>query len=169
MKISANVVSVVSLLSAASVVAVVGGTRTVQAATTCKAVKGTYVTNYTTTNCESPIGDCYAGTITGGGTLNGTTFLSLSNTAPSAGMPTGEPADTASYDGSLVITTKNGTLTLHALGLLESNFNAFSEIDNQTAGTGDFAGTTNLVYVYGTVSNNNETLTGTIVGDVCTE
>jgi hypothetical protein len=169
MKISSNVVSIVSLLSAAGVVAAVGITRTVQAATTCKAVKGTYVANYTTTNCESPIGVCYSGTITSGGTLNGTTFLSMTDTASSAGIPTGEPATTVSYDGSLVITTKNGTLTLHALGLLENNLLAFSEIDNQTAGTGDFAGTSNLVYVYGAVPSDNETLTGTIVGDVCTE
>jgi hypothetical protein len=96
--------------------------------------------------------------------------LTITDTAPSAGLPTGEPADTASYDGSLVITTtKDGTLTLHALGLLESNLAVFSEIDNQTAGTGDFASTSNLVYIYGAVSNNNSTLTGTIVGDVCIE
>src|SRR5580698_4102587 len=126
MKISLNVVSIVSLLSAASVVAAVGATRTAQAATTCKTVKGTYVANLTSTNCDGVY--CYSGTITGGGTLNGTTLLTITDTAPSAGLPTGEPADTASYDGSLVITTtKDGTLMLHALGLLESNLAVFSE------------------------------------------
>jgi hypothetical protein len=140
---------------------------TVHAQGLCVPVYGVYSANVTTTGCTSPIGLCASGTITGSDLLNSTSVFVALDTAPSAGLPTAEPAANASYSGTLTIDGLLGTLTVRDLGVIDSIHGNFTELERPTSGTGIFANATNDFYISGTLTNNQNTFTGMISGQIC--
>src|SRR5215469_3515642 len=84
---------------------------------TCRPVRGTIHSVFTTQNCASPVGLCTTGTITDAGILDGSTTFAALAVAPSAGLQ-GEPQANLSYSGQLTILATNGTLVTKDLGVL---------------------------------------------------
>ncbi len=105
--------------------------------------------------------------------LDGTNDFVLAGLAESAGMPGLEPQAQLSHSGTRVLSTNHGTLTLHITGVFDtqptSNLD-FAELSRVTSGTGDFAGTSGLIWSFGngTVNaNGSQTFRGTMRGTVC--
>jgi|HubBroStandDraft_1064217.scaffolds.fasta_scaffold135721_2 hypothetical protein len=141
--------------------------RTVHAEDGCLPVHGLYHADVTTTGCTSPIGLCATGTITRGWFLDSASVFVALDVAPSAGMPTAEPAANASYSGTITIDAHDGTLTLRDLGVIDSIHGNFSEIERPTSGTGLFANATHDFFISGSLSNNQNTFDGQISGELC--
>src|SRR2546425_13329964 len=100
----------------------------------CVGVHATIATSYSTApGCASPVGVCTAGNVTSEN-LQGTTWFSASTTQP------GPPPGLDFYTGDLVITTADGTVTLHDYGLLNSTSGLYFEGEGATSGTGAQAG-----------------------------
>jgi hypothetical protein len=93
-------------------------------------------------------------------------FVALA-TAPSAGMPTSEPAANASYSGTLSIDAFAGTLQVRDLGVIDSIHGTFTEIERPVSGTGVFANATHDFFISGALSNDQNTFTGVISGELC--
>ncbi len=143
--------------------------RKVHADVSCGPVHGTITSVFTTQNCTSPVGLCTVGSITGAGPLDGatTSFLALL-VAPSAGMPTVEPAVNLSYSGQLTIVTPNGTLVTRDLGVLDAAHSAFTEMERPASGTGVFASPgNNVFFISGAVVDNGHGFQGNLSGVVC--
>jgi hypothetical protein len=171
MKRSSKILSAVSLLSAAGVLAAVATTREVRAGNGCKKMKGTYSATFTTNSCTSPAGLCAPGTITGGPLDGASTQWTELNQASSAGMPTTEPSAVVSYDATLDIVTADGTLSLHDLGVVSAaNYpdSLFTEIEVPVSGTGKYAGATGMIYISGALTNNGTAFAGDLSGQICT-
>jgi hypothetical protein len=111
-----------------------------------------------------------AGTIHGGGLLNGTTAFTGDALAPSAGLATTlVPATTVSYTGVLVITTHRGTLTLRDIGIFDTDLakdGEFSSRSRVVAGTGRFAGASGILFFHGD-SLPDATFTAEVNGTIC--
>lgn len=135
---------------------------------TCRPVHGTIHSLFTVQNCTSPVGLCTAGTITDAGPLNGATVFSALAVAPSAGLPSVEPAANLSYSGQLTITASNGTLITRDLGVLDANHLAFTEIERPFSGTGIFANPGSSVFsISGSIVDNGNGFQGDLTGTVC--
>jgi hypothetical protein len=106
---------------------------------TCRPVRGTIHSAFTTQNCASAVGLCTAGTIADAGPLDGSTFFTALAVAPSAGLPTVEPQGNLSYSGQLTIVASHGTLVTNDLGVLDAAHLAFTEIERPASGTGIFS------------------------------
>jgi hypothetical protein len=148
---------------------VIGGSsvaRDGHAGSSCRPVSGKIHSLFTPTGCTSPIGLCTAGTITGGELDGATTFLALS-AAPSAGMPSVEPAANLSYSGELTIDTHCGTLVTHDLGVLDATGLAFTEIERPFSGTGVFENATNDFFISGAITDGGNGFTGELRGILC--
>lgn len=141
---------------------------TVSADNRCRLVRGTINSLFTTQNCTSPIGLCTTGTITGAGQLDGnTTFVAL-NAAPSAGMPTVEPAANLSYSGQLTIVARQGTLVTNDLGVLDAAHFAFTEMERPSSGTGVFANPgSSVFFISGSIVDNGQGFQGDLSGIAC--
>jgi hypothetical protein len=156
-----------ALALTAGVAATTATARTVHAEDGCLPVFGLYHADVTTTNCTSPIGLCATGSITGGGLLDSSSVFVALDTAPSAGMPTSEPAANASYSGTISIDALAGTLQVRDLGVIDSIHGNFTELERPTSGTGVFAKATHDFFISGALSNNQSTFDGLISGEIC--
>lgn len=124
-------------------------------------------TLFTSEDCQSPIGLCTRGTISGGGPLNGATCYTTLAAAPSAGLPAAvEPPTTLAYGGTLVITAKRGTLTFSDIGIFDQANLVWSEIDRPVSGTGIFAGASGVIFGYGDAPGGTG-FVGTFKGELC--
>jgi hypothetical protein len=145
-----------------------GATFKVSANNSCRPVRGTINSLFTTQNCTSPIGLCTTGTISGAGLLDGnTTFVALA-AAPSAGMSGIEPAANLSYSGQLTIVAHQGTLVTNDLGVLDAAHLAFTEMERPSSGTGVFAnpGST-AFFISGSIVDNGQGFQGDLSGTAC--
>jgi len=159
--------AIVATLLAAGVFGTATTSRSVQANDGCHRVHGRVQSTFTTTNCTSPIGLCTAGKITRGGILDSaTTFLAL-DVAPAAGMPANEPAANLSYSGQLTIVTKDGTLQIRDLGVIDATHDKFTELERPVSGTGRFTNASNVFFISGALVNNGNSFDGEIYGELC--
>jgi len=159
--------ALVATLVVSGVVGMTATTRSVQAQSGCQRVHGRIQSNFTTTNCTSPIGLCTVGKITRGGILDSaTTFLAL-DVAPAAGMPADEPAANLAYSGQLTIETKGGTLHIRDLGVLDAVHANFTELERPVSGTGRFTNASNVFFISGALVNNGTGFDGEIYGELC--
>ena len=100
-------------------------------------------------NCTSPVKICTRGTLTEAGILNGTYYVTVLKNAPSAGLNPIETFSTLSYIADVVVTAKQGTLSLRFTGLLDQIEKIYAEIFRVTSGTGIFEGASGLFYCSG--------------------
>ena len=110
-----------------------------------------------------------SGTITQGGKLNGTTQAVFT----SAFTPTPDQS-TFSFTDDLSITTRaprtnNNVLRTHNVGIFDAATGLFSAIDriDPNASTGDFAGTTGVLYINGKTTDGGATFQAEITGEIC--
>jgi hypothetical protein len=158
----------VAIAITGGVVAFGASTREADARQSCHKVQGTVTSHIVDpANCPSPVGLCTAGTITGGGPLNGATVFTTLALAPSACLP-GVPPTTLSYTGVFQITTNSGTITTTDVGLLDQANLVFTEIDQVQGGTGQFAGATGTWIISGPVIDSGTGFRGEITGELCT-
>ena len=119
---------------------------------------------------ESPIGLCAPGSARSGLLKGGKTFVFL-GVAPGAGLLGLEPPTVLSYTGPVVYTTDKGTLTLKATGVLDQVSLVFTEIQQVTGGTGDFAGATGTLFLSGSSTGTLPTgvtpFSSDVSGEVC--
>ena len=119
----------------------------------CKVIKiisGKYTSVYDSgPNCTSPDKVCTRGTITEAGILNGTFYVTVLKIAPSAGLKPIEPSSTLAYVGDVVLTAKQGMLTLRCTGLSDKIEKIYTTIYRMTSGTGIFEGASGLFYSSG--------------------
>lgn len=123
----------------------------------CKKAKGnlSVVNNFNGTT---------SGTITQSGRLNGTTqavFTSMFTATPDL--------NTSSFTDDLTITTKNGVLKTHNVGIFDVATGLFSAIDriDPNASTGDFVGATGVLYINGKTTDGGATFQAEITGEIC--
>jgi hypothetical protein len=147
--------------------------RPLHAASSCKSVTGTFSQTVTTTNCTSDVGLCAAGTATFKSTTF-TTWFSALDTASSAGMPAHEAAVVASYDGDLTFTDPSGnTLTAVDVGVIAPNTldtaspTSFTEVERSLAGTGKYANVSGVLFISGSLTDNQNVFTGALSGTIC--
>jgi hypothetical protein len=144
-------------------------TRSVSAEGRCRHVEGHIHAALTSENCASPLGLCTAGTVSGGGPLDGaTTFLTLS-AAPSAGMPGVEAAANLSYSGDFTLKARRGTLESSDLGALDASHALFVEMYRPLSGTGIFANWTGALFSSGVLVDNGTAFDGKIHGEICSD
>lgn len=131
--------------------------RSTSAVSSCKKSKGnlSVVNNFNGTT---------SGTITQGGSLNGTTQAAFT----SAFTPTPD-ANTFSFTDDLTVTTNRGVLATHNVGIFDVATGLFSAINriDPSASTGDFAGATGALYINGKTSDGGATFEAEITGNIC--
>ena len=133
----------------------------------CRKVQARLTSMSVTEGCTSPFG-CFAGSISGSGLLNGTFTAVVFGVAPSAGLPELEPVTKVSVSGERVITTKSWTLTLHTLTAFDTATGEFDELNQVIGGTGQFAGATGTLHLFGGATNAELTsFEGNISGAIC--
>ncbi len=105
-----------------------------------------------------------SGTITQGGTLNGTTQAVFT----SAFTPTPDPT-TFSFTDDFTVTTNRGVLKTHNVAIFDVARGLFSAIDriDPFAGTGVFAGATGVLYINGKTTDGGATIQAEITGEIC--
>jgi hypothetical protein len=147
----------------------VGVSETVHADGRCKPVHGRAHTEFVTENCTSPVGLCTVGHVYGAGPLDGaTTFMAL-DIAPSAGMPSLEPAANFSYSAQFNLTTRHGTLVSRNLGVLDASHEAFTEMGRVASGTGRFANPSGVLFFSGSIVDNGNAFDAEITGELCVD
>jgi hypothetical protein len=109
-------------------------------------------------------GNSATGVITQGGRLNGTTLaVHTSDFTPTP------DATTFSFTDDLSITTDKGVLITHNVVIFDvarGLFTAIARIDPD-ASTGDFAGTTGVLYLNGRTIDGGATVQAEITGEIC--
>jgi hypothetical protein len=105
-----------------------------------------------------------SGTLTQGGRLNGTTQAMFT----SSFTPTPDPS-TFSFTDDLTLTTVNGVLRTHNVGIFDVARGLFSAVNriDPNASTGDFAGATGVLYVNGKTIDSGATFQAEITGEIC--
>ena len=105
-----------------------------------------------------------SGTITNGDKLNGTTEAVFT----SGFTPTPDP-NTLSYTDDFTVTTNQGVLKTHNVGIFNAATGLFSEIAriDPNASTGDFAGATGVLYINGKSTDGGATFQAEITGEIC--
>ncbi|MGB6676073.1 MAG: hypothetical protein WBE44_05240 [Terriglobales bacterium] len=145
-----------------------GGPFKVLAHDRCRSVRGTINSVFTTQNCNSPVGLCTTGTISGARLLDGNTSFVAMGVAPSAGMPGIEPTANLSYSGQLTIVARQGTLVINDLGVLDAAHLAFTEMERPSSGTGVFANPgNNAFFISGAIVDNGQGFQGDLSGIAC--
>lgn len=114
----------------------------------CVAVRGAINIEYAHSACASTYGTCTHGSIAGDSLLTGSTEYSLEQVSGVAGDPNGEAV--FSYKGTLVVTTKEGTLTITEVGVFDPGTGVISSQTPTIVGAGQFAGATGLLFLTGT-------------------
>jgi hypothetical protein len=160
--------SVLFVALATALSATVTAGREVQAETRCRPIHARITTQFTTENCTSPVGLCTAGHIEGGPFDGATTFETLA-AAPSAGMPTAEPAANLSYSGIFTMTSRKGNFVASDLGVLDVSRAVFTEMSRAESGTGRFSNASGVLYINGVLLNDATEFQGTVTGDLCTD
>lgn len=118
--------------------------------------------------CVSPFGLCASGSISHDALIKGPMFVTIHDSAPSAGMmPTSEPASMLSVSGERTLTThRGGSLSAHVTGIFDTAQVIFSELNVITGGTGRFAGATGTLHVLGRATGPTS-FAGEIRGTLC--
>src|SRR5436190_114299 len=100
---------------------------------TCEPVDAGIVTMFVRcpTHFASPVGVCTEGKVDAGVLKGHTRFRALT-------IVPGSSPDELLYTGELIITTREGTLTLHDSGVLNTATGQFFEFDVVVGGTGEF-------------------------------
>jgi hypothetical protein len=124
----------------------------------CTHVDSPIVTSFFFDGCDSPVQICTQGTVRIG-RENATTRFRALTIAP------GPSPDDLLYTGELVITTREGSVTLHDVGVLHSTSGAFFELEKALSGTGDFKHVIGLLVSQGTATPTG--FAGTLVGELC--
>ena len=138
----------------------------------CHDVDADFKSELTTEGCSSAIGLCASGTIKHDHLLRGSMFVTLNDSAPSAGMPASEAPTVLSVSGERLLTPRRGgTLSAHVIGIgiLDPATGAilmFDELNLITGGTGRFAGATGTLQVFGQATGPT-TFAGQIHGTIC--
>jgi hypothetical protein len=158
--------AVVSLLGA---VAVSSLGNDAHARERCRRVHGATNSLFVTENCTSPVGLCTSGKITGGGSLDGAYVFLAFDAAPSAGLPSVEPAANLSYSGNVTITARRGEMVAHDLGVLDAVNGYFTEVERPVSGTGIFANPANDFFISGAVNAAGNGFSGELSGTLCTD
>lgn len=166
MKIS-HIAAVVSVGTAIAAVSASSSAQIAAAHSKCATLTGHYVASQTTTNCLSPTGICFTGTVTGDKVLGGSSSWVELDQAPSAGMPLTEPGTTVSFSGTLTLTTSSGTLTVRDLGVIDGARAVFAEVERTVGGSGSFANATGNFFLAGTMNSTLTTFDGTFSGQLC--
>jgi hypothetical protein len=99
--------------------------------------------------------------ILGGGLLQGTTNASF--------VVTGVSGTVASFDGTIVFTVNNGTLTAAVTGTLDLASGAFSATSTSIAGTGKLAGASGSLSFNGLENLVTGTFTEDVKGQICVD
>jgi hypothetical protein len=162
-------VGIVAVLSAIAAVGASSVSRPVHAKDRCRRVRGTTTSLFVTENCSSPVGLCTSGTITGGGPLDGAFVFFAFDAAPSAGMPSVEPAANISFSGQVTFTSKRGTLVTHDLGVLDAVNGFFTEVERPASGTGAFANPSHDFFISGAVNAAGNGFDSEISGTLCSD
>ena len=138
--------------------AVLSGSLAARADPPCTPVDTAIVTTYSMTNCQSPVGICTTGTVQLGKETATTAFRALTAT------PGADPEITL-YTGELVITTREGTITLRDAGVLNGNTGQFFEMQQVVGGTKKYKSVTGLLTSQGMATGTG--FSGTLTGAVC--
>lgn len=131
---------------------------TVRADPPCMPIDTTIVTTYSTEGCTSPVGVCTVGTVPLGKEIATTRFRALTI------VPGAEP-DTLLYTGELVITTREGSITLRDAGVLNGATGAFFELQDAVGGTKKYKRVTGMLTSQGTATGTG--FSGTLTGELC--
>ena len=135
--------------------------------TKCHNVRAKLVVVRVSANCSSPVDFCSAGTIAGGGIVNGALAGNVLGLAPGAGLPGLVPSSTLSFVAVHTIETARGILTMLGTGVFDTARGEFAEIDPVTSGTGVFQGATGTLWLTGTSSDGGVSFAGDVIGQVC--
>ena len=127
-------------------------------ADSCEKVDTTIVTTFFVAGCTSPVGVCTQGVIASG-PLAGTTRFTALTLAP------GPTPDVLVYTGELVITTEDGTVTIHDRGFSNTATGQFFELEKVDAGTRKYRNASGLLTSQGLASATG--FAGTITGRIC--
>src|SRR5438309_11241161 len=100
-----------------------------------------------------------AATLSRGGVLNGTTSAHFDIT--------GATGSVLSIAGTLVLTTKHGSVTVSLTGTLDAATGAFTATGPLSGGTGSFAGTTGTLTLTGVENLSTGVFTETVAGTLC--
>ena len=106
------------------------------------------------------------------GDLRGTTQFTGDATSlvPIAGTVLPPLNPTTAYTGTLVITTRKGTLTSRSVGIFELiPFGTDTQFDRIIAGTGEFRGATGLLYFTFTANGDLSGFSSVVTGELCRE
>ena len=133
----------------------------------CIPVHATIKAVFVLADCDSPVGLCTTGQISGGGILNGNTRFTALGIAPAAGITGIEPDSTLSYHGVLEITTRHGTLTISDIGVFDQLVGVFSEVDRITAGSGRFENASGTLFIHGNAFPDGSGFDGEVRGQIC--
>ncbi len=133
----------------------------------CHDVDADFTSELATEDCASPLGLCALGTIKHDALLRGSMFVTITDGAPSAGMPASEPTSMLAVSGTRSLTPhRGGTLTAHVTGVFDTAQVIFSELNVITGGTGRFARATGTLNVFGRATSAT-TFAGEIRGTIC--
>lgn len=133
----------------------------------CLPVHARIAASFVAEGCSSPVGLCTAGTITEGGLLNGSTRFTALAAAPAAGMYGVEADSTLSYNGELIITTRQGVLEISDVGVFDQFAGKFTELDRVIGGTGMFANASGVLFISGDAYADGSGFDGRISGELC--
>src|SRR3954466_2233473 len=124
----------------------------------CKQIDTTIVTTFSSEGCASPVGLCTDGTVASGRLAGTTHFTALSVTQ-------GPIEDSVAYTGELVITAKNGTVTLRDAGLVLGATGQYYEVQQVVAGTGPYRHAVGVLTSAGAATGTG--FEGSLEGAVC--
>jgi hypothetical protein len=123
----------------------------------CREIDAPIVTTYTS-GCDSPVGVCTEGTVPLGRLLATTRFRALT-------LRPGATPEILLYTGELVLTTSEGSLTIHDAGVLNAATGHFFELERVVGGTRKYKHATGFLTSRGTATATG--FAGTLTGAIC--
>lgn len=127
----------------------------------CKEIHAELVEHRSTTDCVAPATVCFHGEVEGNHGLRGTTYFS----SDSARVGPSTSPDWISYSGLFEYTLEQGTLSMRETGV--TNPGAVTAYQEVLGGTGRFEGATGYLFVSGFKSEDHQTITTQIFGEIC--
>ncbi|MFT3774753.1 MAG: hypothetical protein QM820_56100 [Minicystis sp.] len=152
--------SLVSTLLLAATFGLPAASHPAAAEARCHKVHAHITDTVTTEGCDSPVGLCTSGVVTGDGLLHGTIDVTVLGFAP------GATPDTLSVDAIDTFHTAHGDVTFHVSGHWDPVTGVFTFVDQQPAGTGRFEGATGRLYDNGAVIAEG-TFDSDVSGEIC--